>query len=303
MSKYPTLLKQFRSFYFQNTPKDMKQAIEYFSVFGGMSWDIDMDRELIKLIEDKILKNYTYIHSDIAKVTKSDKIKHSLLSKVALGDARIHSAVKNARISKNEAQDAIDDLYDLDFIDIKSSLEEPLNGEEVDDKIEFSLPFMRFWFAFISPYFKSIKLKEYKEVKDKFINYKASFEELTFEALSKELLKKSFSDDAIVELGSYWDRDVNIDILAKSKSGKIIAGACKYSNSKSNKSELSKLKQKCQEAELTPDIYVLFSKGGFSSELKKQKGEDLKLYTINSFKALVNDLSKSDFIECVGKKY
>ncbi|MBE0514000.1 MAG: ATPase, partial [Sulfurimonas sp.] len=41
MAKYPSLLEQFRSFCFQNKPQDLERSIEYFSVFGGMSWGVE----------------------------------------------------------------------------------------------------------------------------------------------------------------------------------------------------------------------------------------------------------------------
>jgi hypothetical protein len=91
--------------------------------------------------------------------------------------------------------------------------------------------------------------------------------------------------------------------LAKTASGKIVAGTCKYSNQKAKKSELSKLQEQCRQADLNPDIYIIVSKGGFSNELKALKGEDVKLFGLKNFKTLLEDLSEKDFIECVGKKY
>ena len=57
MSKHPSILKEFRSFCFQNKATDLEKAIEYFSVFGGMGWQVDMSKPLDELIEQKILKN------------------------------------------------------------------------------------------------------------------------------------------------------------------------------------------------------------------------------------------------------
>ena len=304
MAKHPTILEQFRSFCFQNKPQELEQAIEYFSVFGGMSWSVDMTKSLEELIESKVLKNYTYIHGDITKITQSDKVSHSLLSAVAMGDGRVHSALKRARISRNEGENAIDTLCGKNIIKTEFPLESPPDSDEkVDEKLNFNTPFMRFWFAFVSPYFKTIKEGDFKEVKEQFNNRKSEFYELTFKKLSMELMKKSFKDDPIVEIGSYWDRNTQIDILAKTASGKIIAGICKYSNSKAKKSELTRLKEQCDAAELTPDISVIISKGGFSNELKALKGEDMKLFALKNFKTLVEDLSEKDFIECVGKRY
>ena len=304
MSKKPTLLGQFRSFCFQNNPKDIEDALKYFAVFGGTSWSVDMTKPLSELIESKVLKNYTYINGDITKFTKSDKVSHSLLSAVAIGDGRVHSALKRARISRGEGEEAIDTLCDKGIIKAEYSLESPPSPDEkIDEKLNFSTPFMRFWFAFISPFFKTIKEGDYKEAKERFTNREQEFFELLFLKLSHELLKKSFKEDPIVEIGSYWDRNIQIDILAKTASGKIVAGVCKYSNSKAKKSSLTKLQELCDLAELTPDICVIVSKGGFSNELKTLKSEDVKLFALKSFKTLVEDLSEKDFIECEGKKY
>jgi hypothetical protein len=304
MSKKPTLLQQFRSFCFQNNPKDIEDALKYFAVFGGTSWSVDTTKPLSELIESKVLKNYTYINGDITKFTKSDKVSHSLLSAVAIGDGRVHSALKRARISRGEGEEAIDTLCDKGIIKAEYSLESPPSPDEkIDEKLNFSTPFMRFWFAFISPFFKTIKEGDYKEAKERFANREQEFSELLFLKLSHELLKKSFKEDPIVEIGSYWDRNIQIDILAKTASGKIVAGVCKYSNSKAKKSSLTKLQELCDLAELTPDICVIISKGGFSNELKTLKGEDVKLFALKSFKTLVEDLSEKDFIECEGKKY
>ena len=110
-------------------------------------------------------------------------------------------------------------------------------------------------------------------------------------------------EENVTEVGSYWDRYVEIDILAKTKSGKLIAGSCKYTNAKVKKTELTRLKEKCALAEFEPDMFVIFGKNGFSSELKALKGNDLKLYTLKSLKPLVEEIKEKELIPCQGKKY
>ena len=310
MSKYnkykknTPILEQFRSFYFQNNPKDMEQALEYFCVFGGMGWSVDMDKPLDELIESKVYNNYRYIHADITTITQSDKISHSLLSGAATGDRRTHSALKRGRISRNDGEYAMDALFDGGMLEAEYSQETPPNADDrVDEKLNFTKPFMRFWFSFISPYFKSIRDGDFKEAQESFANRKQEFLELTFLKLAKEVVKKSFKDDPIKEIGSYWDRNTEIDILAKTVSGKVIVGITKYPKSKAKKSELTKLKEQCALAELKPDVCVVISKSGFTNELKTLKGADLKLLALKNFRSIVEDLSERDFIDCDGKRY
>ncbi len=277
-------LEQFGSFYSSNKMENLERAFEYFCVFGGMDTFVDEKRELDELVESKILNKYRFLHADITKITHSQKESHLMLSAIAAGDGRVHSALKRARLSRQDGEAAINALCAKDLLKREYSLESSPNEEEkVDEKLTFSTPFMRFWFAFVSPYFKSVKDGDFKETKERFGNHKQEFFEFAFKKLAVEVVKKGFINDAIVEAGSYWDRSVQIDILAKTASGKIVAGICKYSTQKAKKSELAKLKEQCEAAQLNPDIFVVVSKSGFSSELKALKSDELKLFTMKRF--------------------
>jgi len=111
------------------------------------------------------------------------------------------------------------------------------------------------------------------------------------------LLRHISKDDPIVEVSSYWDRNIEIDILAKTASGKTIVGECKYTNTKINRSELSKLIEKCALGNIKADHYILFSKRGFSNELTSLKESTLSLYTLEDFTLLLEELSAKDMIE------
>jgi hypothetical protein len=308
MSKHPTLLQEFRSFCFQNNTTDIEKAIEYFSVFGGMGWKVNMFKPLEELIEEKVLENYRYIHGDITKTTQSNNVYHSLLTAIATGDRREHSAFKKANVKREEGEEAIDFLIKSEFLSFDKSVEKPVDEKDGNsDKLMFSQPFMRFWFSSISPYYKNIRDGDYKEMKVQWENKKHEFSNLIYDKLVMELMRKNFKSELnggyISTIGSYWDKNVEIDILAKRKSGKMIAGVCKYSKSKANKSELTKLKEKCAQAELKVDTFVIFSKNKFSSELKKEKGEKVKLFSLRNLTHLLDDLSEKDLLVHTNKKY
>ena len=244
----------------------------------------------MELIEQLVLSDYTYIRNDVSELTTGMPMYHSILTGIAMGDGKTHTAFRRANVAKDVGEKAIEELCGTGIIRLQPSRKiftSWSEDEKVSDKLYFSSPFMRFWFAFISPLFKGIKKGDYKEIRERFANRKSEFINLTFEQLSHEFLTLSFKDDPIVEIGSYWDNSVEIDIYAKTKSGKIIVGTCKYTNAKIKKSKLTKLQENCQKANIEPDIFVIFSKRGFSSELKTLKGENLKLFTVKNFKKLV----------------
>jgi len=307
-SNHPSLLAQFRSFCYQNKMTDFESAVEYFAVFGGMGWSVDMTKPLDELIEKKVLNNYRYIHGDLTKITHSKPTHHAMLTAIATGDRREYSAFKKVNIGREDGEEVIDFLIKDGFLKLDRSVEKPVDEkDDASDKLLFVAPFMRFWFAVVSPTYKSIKEGDYTEVKRRWDGMKAEFTTLIYHQLVLELVELSFKEefegDAIVSIGSYYDKNVEIDILAKRKSGKLLAGSCKYSKQKANKSELTKLKENCAKAELEVETFVLFSKNKFSSELKKEKGENVRLFSLRNLAKLIDNLSDDDLLVYTNKKY
>jgi hypothetical protein len=265
----------------------MKTAVKYFAYFGGYDRKLDLNKEPFELIEEHILPHYGYIHKAVVELSGGDNMSHTILREIALGDGRAHSAVKRSRLSKADGYRIIDNLCeDNMLVGVGSPAKTKKDEQEISEKLYFPSPFLRFWFAFISPYFKGIKAGEYDEVKEKFNNYKDEFINLIFEQLCEELLRQSI-DEKIEYIGNYWDNKVNIDLLAKTRSKKTIVCSCKWSNSKVKKSSLTQLKEKASLANLNPDAYVLFSKNGFSSELKALKGDEVKLFSVKNLQNLI----------------
>ena len=307
-SKHPSLLAQFRSFCYKNKATDFESAVEYFAVFGGMGWSVDMTQPLDALIEKKVLSNYRYIHGDITKITHSKPTHHAMLTAIATGDRREHSAFKKVNIGREDGEEVIDFLIKDGFLKFDRSVEKPVDEKNgISDKLLFETPFMRFWFAVVSPTYKSIKEGDYTEVKKRWDGMKSEFSTLIYHQLVLELIELSFKEefegDAIVSIGSYYDKNVEIDILAKRKSGTYLAGSCKYGKQKANKSELTRLKENCAKAELEVETFVLFSKNKFSSELKKEKGKNVRLFSLRNLAKLIENLTKDDLLEFTNKKY
>ncbi|NOQ29729.1 MAG: ATPase [Helicobacteraceae bacterium] len=284
-------LELYKAFYKVSNPNNLEEAIEYFGVFGGLDEELDTDVHILDLIEENILDNYKHFHARIMEVTNGDALYHSLLSGLSTGDRRLHSAYKRSKMSEDVGSDVINFLVQNDMITLENStaLIKQRSGEKhsLSEKALFTSPFLRFWFSFVSPLFKGVSIGNYGEVDTRFSNRRSEFIDLTFELLSRELLKLSFAeDDEIVEIGSYWDAEMEIAIVAKTKSGKTIVAECKYTSSKMKKTELTKLQSKCELLGFEPDIYALFSKSGFTNELKGMKGEKLKLFSLKNFKKL-----------------
>jgi len=306
----PSILQQFRSFYLRNYPNSLEETVAYFSVFGGLGEEIDTDTPLMELIESTILEHYGTLYNEISRLTLADQLYHKILSGIAQGDRRTHSAFKRAHISPSVGESAIDYLIQTGIIEREVSREKPpqkaypaqklkkeVEKHQISDKLRFTSPFLRFWFAFVNPLHRSIEQGDFSEFKKRFEKHQQGFSGFIFERLSIEFLKHHYADDPIVEIGSYWDRQVEIDILARTASGKVIAAECKYTNTKVNRSEMSKLKEKVMLSEIEVSHFVLFAKRGFSNELLGATPPDFQLYALDDFKVLLENLQEAEKVK------
>ncbi len=264
----------------------MEIAIEYFAVFGGFGIKLNLDTPLPDLIKEHILDRYKYLRNDISTYISKDELFPFILSGAATGDRRTNSTFKRARVAYNDGMDCVEDLLDIGVIKLETSFVKNYSA----DRILFLSPFIRFWFAFISPLFQGIKEGKYDEFYDAFKNRQMEFTQLIFEQLCHEYIKLYFRDEKIYNIGRYWDDKTEINLLAKTKDGKIIAGSCRYTNTKIKKSELFKLEEDCKNAGIKPDFLIFFTKKGYTNELKSLKNETLKLLTCRNLKVLIEDV-------------
>ena len=304
------LLEQFRSFYFKNYPDDMEIQISYFAVFGGVDWEIDTTKPITELIQTLILDNFEAIDTKMRELTLNDAINRKLLKALAVGDRRIFSAFNKAGLNNGNGGAALNYLQEKGLIQLEYSREEhprdkyprtKLKREEarhrISHKVLFTYPFIRFWFYFVVPHIKEIEAGEYKAFLKDFKLRHNSYTSLVYEELSEVLLNYNLRDAHIVSSGSYWDANLEIDILTVTQNGRIYIGECKWTNHKVNKKELHKINDKCQKLGIEPTQIVLFSKRGFSKELSQLSGAKLALYSSEDFQALLKSNSSNKNIK------
>ncbi len=304
-----TLLEQFRSFYFRNYPDDMEIQIEYFSIFGGLGWDIDTSKPTKLLIQELILNNFENIDNQIQDLISLDSEQRRVLRALAVGDRRIFSAFNRAGLNNQNGGVALNKLEAKGLIQIEFSREEPARSlnpkgklkrevarHRISHKVLFTYPFIRFWFYFIVPHVEQILDGEYDDFFKDFEKKQNSYTSLVFEELSEVLLNYNLRDSQILSSGSYWDANIEIDILTITADEKTYVAECKWTNHIVNKKELHKLREKCNRLDLKPTQIIFFSKRGFSKELEQNQSKELALYSSNDFNALVKNAKEDELI-------
>jgi len=298
--------QQFRSFYFFHMIHDIEKLIEYFSVFGGLGWDINIDTSLEELIQTQILDNFGTLNNQILDLTTTEPAYTKLLITLARGDRRIFSAFNKSGVSNLYGGLSLKHLQSTGVLEAEYSREEPVTKDKnklkrevarhrISHKMRFTSPFLRFWFYFVAPMRSDVEKGNYERVIENFRKHHQAFVGYTFEELSNEMMKSKFSK--LIDSGSYWDRHIEIDLMARTLDDKLIIGECKWKNHKINKKELNRLQEKCEKVDFKPDILMLFAKRGFSKELLSLADKNLRLYSCEDFEDLLKNVSQADLIQ------
>lgn len=291
-------LKLFSHLYYQHYFDDMEQLIEHFACFGGLYIN-SQESDLETLLTTSILPNYEHIATHIINSCEEDSLR--LLQKIARGDRRMFSAFNRSNVSNERGGALLEQLQKRHLITIEHSREpKPIHNKRnplpkviakhrISHKVQFYYPIMRFFFYFLYPFRRSISGGDFSECLHYFKTHKHRFVAYEFERLSLAMIQ-TLSSATIHSINSYWNRDLEIDLLCNNSNNEIIIGECKWANSTVTKRELTKLQEKERTLHLNATYYYLFSKRGFSKELNSiaNKERNIHLVTAEAFCALIS---------------
>lgn len=290
------------AFYHKHPYLNLEQAIDYFSIYGGIEDSVGLEffDDVFTLVERNFVDEFETFANSISPSYLLDEPYSKLLTILAKGEGKLISSLHKAKLGESSGMSILQEMIENDIIYIERSRENPLKIHpkhklkkelrryKIQDKARFTLPFYRFWFGFVMPFYPELQQGKSKNFMEYFKQHYERLRSLVFEQLSKDLLVEYFRDkDEIISCDSYWDKDNEFDILAVTKSHKIILAECKYKDRKVCKNELNKLILKASQSRIKVDTYALFSKSGFSNELKLGKQKDLILFELSSINELL----------------
>jgi len=291
---------KFKKFFHHYGYLELEQAMELFSVFGGIEDRVELDLldGLETLIRFNFIDRYQEFRELITPSYLLEEPYRYLLIAISRGDGRLSNVFRKSKVGESLGLRLVEELLELGIIELEESREAPLKTHpnqklekslrsyKIESKIRFKEPFYRFWFGFVEPYSKDLESNKSQRFFENFEKHFSRLNSLVFEQLSNELLN-IYYQNRLIKNGSYWDKNSEFDILAKTKNGETIVAECKYKNRRVCKSEFSKLKQKAVTSNLEADTFALFSKNGFSNELMSLDDKNLLLFELSDFRKLL----------------
>ena len=283
----------------------MPSLLEYFAIFGGVKEGIRFDffEDLEQSVERIFGREFTVSSEWVEPGYLSEEPYRRLLTAVARGDGKMHGVFRQARLGEKVGGAIVDEMVHRGVLRLEESREAPLRPHpgrpirkelrryRIQGKIRFRRPFDRFWFGFVEPFRRELEHGESGAFMENYRLHRERAFSLVFEQLSNDLLELHFArkHDPLLSKGSYWDRHSEFDLLAHTREGRLILGECKYTGRPVSAGELKKLREKAETSGIRADLFALFSRCGFSRELRQRQERDLLLFELKDFEVLLEE--------------
>ncbi|MCV3481596.1 DUF234 domain-containing protein [Campylobacter lari] len=261
---------------------ELKNIFDFYSIFDEFEFDLKLS------LYDNILNVF-----DILSCLNLDDNALKALSVLSKNDRKRYSI--NKSIPHFQALGLVNKLLEKNILILEKSQEKPivknkrqkikkeLRSYNIQDKVVFKNQGLRFFFYFIYPNLNLIEMKRYNELMEIIQENLEKYQSFTFELLCKEFLAKKLK---VEQVYSFWNYYCEIDLYYK-KENFCVLGEAKFKDRKICKNVLNILKNKAKILNLKPNLYVLFSKNGFSKELVENKEYNVFLYTLDDFDFLI----------------
>ncbi|EAJ0348643.1 DUF234 domain-containing protein [Campylobacter lari] len=268
---------------------ELESIFDFYSIFDEFEFDLKLS------LYENILNVFILKAFDILASLNLDENALKALSVLSKNDRKRYSI--NKSIPHFQALGLINKLLEKNILILEKSQEKPiiknkrqkvkkeLRSYNIQDKVVFKNQGLRFFFYFIYPKLNLIAMKKYNELIELIQENLEKYQSFAFELLCKEFLAKKLKVDQVY---SFWNYYHEIDLYYH-ENNFCVLGEVKFKERKICKNILNILKSKAKQLQIQPNLYVLFSKSGFSKELILNKERNLLLYTLEDFQFLIKD--------------
>lgn len=202
----------------------------------------------------------------------------SILETIASGEHKIGNIANKLGKNVQNITSFISKLIELDILykDIPITEINPAKSKKGLYFIKDN--FFRFWFNYVLPYKSQLEMGNHsfvlKKIKENFSGFVAT----NYEDLAIEYILNNYD---VLKCGRWWSKNQEIDAIGIGTDYLIVA-ECKYSNKKVGVDILYALQDKVKyiDSKLPVKKYLLFSKSGFTDELKKLESREVVLIII-----------------------
>lgn len=272
--------------------------IEAYSVLGGIPaylQQFDPEKDLMSNIESQILSKGSYLYEEPEFILRQSLRKPSRYMKIL--EEMSHGATKTSEIASKVGVETsnlspyLNKLQELELV----KKETPVTaGEKSRGLYKVADNFFKFYYRFIYPNKTELESHRTNEVKKTVEQGLKKYSSETFEEICRETVRKTGDYS---QVGKWWYREKEIDVAAINPGeNRLLLGEAKWTTERAGTDLLRKLENKKHEVrwqnqETRTEKLALFSKNGFTQDLKQksQNRKDLKLYNLQKIQQILKN--------------
>jgi len=243
-------------------------------------------------ITNQILTRGCILYSEIEFLMRQEfretTLYNTIIEAVALGNTKLNDIFTKTGIEKTKLSVYIKNLIALDILQREFSVNAGIKEQAISHRGLYRVTdnFFSFWYHFLFRNISELEADDaegvYKyAVEPELMQYVShKFEDICRQYIRKQNItgKLPFRFD---KMGRYFDGNVEVDIVATSRDKKnILMGECKFTDNPIGSSVLNALKSKQISNNDVERYYYLFSKAGFTDDLRALESEHIRLISI-----------------------
>ena len=202
----------------------------------------------------------------------------SILKAIGLGRTKFSEIVQESQLPSTALPGYIKTLINLRLIVKGTPITDPIPEKSKKGAYSLADSFLRFYFSFIYPNISLIKADSYDALFKQHGEILTQLIAKSYENTSAEFIQMAIQSGALPhfeELGRWWNKDTEIDLVGLNKQDNtILFVETKWNSKPIGTDALNNLKKKAQQVEWgkedRKEYFALIAKGGFTEELKEQ---------------------------------
>lgn len=277
-----------------------EEKIQYYSILGGVPQyleKVDQSKSLKENLMQLFFQTSAYLYDEPQMLMKQElrepAVYNSIVTAIANGKTKINEICDFTKENTSKVSKYIANLIEMGIVKKEVPFKE---NAELSKKGVYRLEdaMFQFWFRFVFENRDLIETKQSELLYESIVKeHLSEFVSFPFEKICMEfLIRKSSKNNLpfqIIRFGKWWGNDsiekkqVEIDIVCEGVKDLLI-GECKWQNEVIDMDILEKTKSRSRLFPKYDKVYiVLFSKAGFSTEVKKAAEEDkhILLFTMD----------------------
>jgi len=205
---------------------------------------------------------------------------NAILASMASGRNKLNDIYTRTGFSRAKISVYIKNLIELDVVEKVFSFDASESANLVHANVQKGLyrikdNYLRFWYRYVFPNLSSILLGQGERVYEEEVAKDfASYMQESFTNVCSEYLKLMNQygrlGNRYENWGTWYGKSGLIDVVAGNKEGAFLAGFCRFDSRMMNVKDLSWYKELLELAMLIPKELYLFSKAGFTEELRQK---------------------------------